>query len=200
MRGKVEDVAYSRGTKRIDRLRIITNHCQPAPVRLEREQDRGLQAVRVLILVDQDVIEAPADFLREGALGQHMRPVKQEIVVIEHVLALLHLDIGGEQFLQFRRPVRAPRKRLAENFIERSLGVHRARIDRKARALLRETAFGARETEFVPHQIDQVGRILAVVDGERAIESDALGIFAQEPRTDRMEGSGPDQPRARIRT
>ena len=35
----------------------------------------------------------------------------------------------------------------------------------------------------------QVGRILAVVDGESGIEADARRVFAQQPRADRMEGA-----------
>ena len=48
-------------------------------------------------------------------------------------------------------------------------------------------------------EIHQVGRILAIMDGECGIESDPPGIFAQESRADAMEGTGPaesaaDQP------
>ena len=119
MAGKVEDVAHGRGAERIDRLRVVADHGEPAPVRLEREQDRGLQAVGVLIFVDQDMIEARADLGGECRLGQHVRPVEQQVVVIEHVLALLCLDVGGEQLLQFRRPVGAPGKGLAQHLFER---------------------------------------------------------------------------------
>ena len=45
----------------------------------------------------------------------------------------------------------------------------------------------------MPDQVHQVGGILAVVDRERGIEADLLGIVAQQPRADAMEGAGPGQ-------
>ena len=38
--------------------------------------------------------------------------------------------------------------------------------------------------------VHQVGRILAVVDGELRIEAEARRVFAQEPRADGVEGAG----------
>jgi hypothetical protein len=43
----------------------------------------------------------------------------------------------------------------------------------------------------VAHQVHQIGRILAIVNGERAIEADALGELTNEARADGMERSGP---------
>jgi hypothetical protein len=36
-------------------------------------------------------------------------------------------------------------------------------------------------------QVDQVGRILTVVNGEGRIDPDLVGIFAQKPCTDTVE-------------
>ena len=105
---KIQDVADSGGAERIDRLRVVADDGQAASVRLQRQQDRGLQAVGVLIFVDQHMIEAAADFVRDRRIAHHLRPVEQEVVVIEHVLGLLGLDIGREQALQLGRPACAP--------------------------------------------------------------------------------------------
>ena len=45
----------------------------------------------------------------------------------------------------------------------------------------------------MPDQVHQVGGILAVVDRERRIESDLVGIVAQQPRADAVESAGPGQ-------
>ena len=45
----------------------------------------------------------------------------------------------------------------------------------------------------MPNKIHQVGGILAVVDGEGGIEPDLIGIVAQKPRADAMEGASPAQ-------
>jgi hypothetical protein len=58
---EIEDVAHLCGAEGIDRLRIVADHGQPGAVGLERQQDRRLQAVGVLVLVDEDVVEAATD-------------------------------------------------------------------------------------------------------------------------------------------
>ena len=45
----------------------------------------------------------------------------------------------------------------------------------------------------MPDHVHQIGRVLAVVDGEGGIKSDPVGIFAQEPGADTMERSCPGQ-------
>jgi hypothetical protein len=42
-------------------LHIITDDGEATPVGFQRQQDRRLEAVGVLIFVDEDVIEAAAD-------------------------------------------------------------------------------------------------------------------------------------------
>jgi hypothetical protein len=46
-----------------------------------------------------------------------MRPVEQQVVVIEHALRLLGVDVGGEQHGAGRLPLAAPRERLIEHLV-----------------------------------------------------------------------------------
>jgi hypothetical protein len=55
-----------------------------------------LQSVRVLIFVDQHVVEAAADIVGQAGVPDHLRPVEEQIIVVEHVLLLLRLDIRRE--------------------------------------------------------------------------------------------------------
>jgi hypothetical protein len=191
--GEVEDVADRGGAERVDRLGVVADHGEAAARGLEREQDRRLQPVGVLILVDQHVIEALGDIGGNRRLRHHLRPVEQEIVVVEHVLALLGLDISGEQRPQLRLPMLAPGEVRAQHLVERQLRVHRARIDREAGALGGKARLGLGEAEIVPDQIDEIRGILTVVDGESAIEPDLAGVFPEKPRADRVERAGPGQ-------
>jgi hypothetical protein len=93
---QIEDVADRRGTERINRLRVVANDGQASPVRLERQDDRGLQPVRILVFVDEHVVEAAADVIGENRIDHHLGPVEQQIVVIEHVLPLLGVDVAAE--------------------------------------------------------------------------------------------------------
>jgi hypothetical protein len=55
----------------------------------------------------------------------------------------------------------------------------------------------ARQVPFVPHQVHQVGRVLAIVDRELGPQADARRVLAQQARADRMEGARPQQRRRR---
>ena len=189
--GEVENVADRRGAERIDRLRVVADDSQSAPVRLEGKQDRFLQPVRILILVDHDVIETRGDLLRDGALRHHLRPVEQQIVVIEDVLLLFGFDVCGEELPQLCFPFRAPRKELAQHLAEWRFGVDRARIDRKASALHRKALGHFREAEIMPDQIHQIGGVFAIMDREVPIEPDVGGVFAEKTRTDRVKCTRP---------
>ena len=123
----------------------------------------------------------------------HLRPVKQQIVIIEHVLLLLGLDIGAEERLELFFPTDTPGKIVAEDLIKRGFGVDSTRIDRKTGVLGRKTFFGFRKAEIVPKEVQQVGGIFPIMDGESAVEPDLLGIFAQKPCADGVERPGPAQ-------
>ena len=45
----------------------------------------------------------------------------------------------------------------------------------------------------MPDQVDQVGGIVAIMDGEGGIEANLIRIVAQQPRADAVEGAGPLQ-------
>ena len=110
--GKSRMLRTVAAAERVDRLRVVADHGQAVAAGLQRQQDRRLQPVGVLIFVDENVIEAAADIVGQRRIAHGLRPVEQQVVVIEHVLLLLGLDIGREQFLQLGRPARAPRKEM----------------------------------------------------------------------------------------
>ncbi len=194
---EVEDVADRGGAEGIDRLGIVADHGEAAAGRLERLEDARLETVGILVFVDQHMVEAAAGLGAEGRLREHLGEVEQEIVVIEDVLALLGLDIAGEEGAEFRLPFGAPREGLGEDGVELRLLVDRARIDGEAGRLERKALGGLREAEFVADEVDQVGRVAAVVDGEGRVEADLGGALAQQPRADRVEGARPRQRRRR---
>ena len=152
-----------------------------------------MQAVRVLILVDEDMVEASADVVGKVGVANHLRPIEQQVVIVEHVLLLLGFDIGREEFLELRRPPRAPWIRCADDLLDRRLGIDAARIDGEAGALGREAAFGLREALLVPDQVHEVRRVFAIVNRKGGIETNLLGVLAQQPGADAMISAGPGQ-------
>ena len=138
--GEVEDVAHLRRPEAVDRLRVVADDGDAPAVGLQRPQDLRLQPVGVLVLVDQHVVEIRPERGRRGRVGEHLRPVEQEVVVIEHLCCLLRLDVGREERLQLGRPAEAPGEIRLEQRLERPAGIDRPGVDREAGALGREPA------------------------------------------------------------
>ena len=139
---KVENVADGRRSERIDRLGVVADHRHPVALRFEAEQDRALEAVGILVLVDHDVIEETAEFIRQRWVGHGLRPVEQEIVVIEDVLGLLGLHIGRKKRLEIAFETHAPGKEPLHHLFNGRLGVDDPGIDSKTGTFLRETVMG----------------------------------------------------------
>jgi hypothetical protein len=97
---KIENVAHRRGAKRINRLGVVTDDGESLAIGLERNKDRSLQPVGVLIFIDQHVIEPRANVTGDLAHLHRLRPVEEQIIVIEYVLPLLGLYIGAEETLE----------------------------------------------------------------------------------------------------
>jgi hypothetical protein len=144
--------------------------------------------------IDEDMIEAAADLGGQTRIGHHLRPVEQQVVVIEDPLPLLRFDIGGEKFFQRVGPFATPREGRPHHLLDRHLAVDAARVDRKAGAFQRKPRRGLRKPEAMPYQVQEIGRVLAVMDREGGIETDLVRVSAQQPGADRVKGAGPAEP------
>ena len=140
MLGEVENVPHLGRAEGIDALRIVTNDGEPFAVWLERQQDACLEPVRILVLVDQDVIEAASDLFCQLRYRHCLSDVEQQIVVVQAVVALLRFDVGLKQPLQLRLPIQAPWKRDLQHLVQGQLRIDGARVDREARGLGRKPA------------------------------------------------------------
>ena len=188
---KVENVAGTRRAKAVDRLRVVADDGKAVAAGPELEQDRGLERVGVLIFVDQNEVEPARDVRGDVAHIHHPRPVEQQIVVVEHVLALLGGEVSAEQVLQLALPLAAPGKHLRQNPLERRLCVDGVGVDREAGLLLGEAVCLAAEPELLAHQIHEVRGIAPVEDREGGIEPDRPGIEAKQARAQGVERARP---------
>ena len=184
MVGKVENVPNCRRAERINRLGIVADDCETGPVRPQRHQDLGLEPIGVLVLIDEDMVEAPTDLGCNGGFGHGVAPVQQEVVVIEDVVALLGHDIGLEQPTKLTRPIGTPGKTLGKRLLERALGIHRVGVDREAGALAGEAGSRSSQAEFGADKVEEIRRIGAVENGEGRIEPDRRGVEPQEAAAD----------------
>ena len=93
---KAENIFDIGCAKRVNRLRIITNHSDTLTFRLQRTQDLCLHDIRVLVFVDQHMIEPCSDLPRKLFISNQVVPVEQQIVIVEHLTMLLARDVVPE--------------------------------------------------------------------------------------------------------
>ena len=122
-----------------------------------------------------------------------MIPVEQEIVVVQNLPAELGLHVAGKESTQSVLPFETPGKGPLQTGAQRRLGVHHARIDGQGGALARKAPLLLAQAGFGAHGIDQVGRVLAVEQGETRIQPHHLGVLAQQAVGHGVEGPGPGQ-------
>ena len=77
---------------------------------LRAELHRCLKPICILVPVDEDVIEARCQIASNFSFLHHLRSVEQKVVIVEHVLPLLGLNVAAKEFFQFAFPTGAPRK------------------------------------------------------------------------------------------
>src|SRR5258705_4528306 len=109
------------------------------------------------------MVESAADILGKSRIAHHLSPVEQQVVVIEHVLALLRLNIGGKQLLEFGGPTRTPRKRRAQDLLDRDVGVDTTGVDGDARSLGGEPARCLGKSKVVPSQVHEISGIFTIM-------------------------------------
>ena len=193
----VQDVAHGRRAKAVDRLRVVADHRDTAPVRLQPRQDVGLQGVGVLVFVDQHMVEPVAQSVRHRLDLQRLGPVEQDVVVVEDALRLLGGDIAGEQPAQVVGPFGTPGELAVQHRLQVAgqPGIDGVAVDREAGALAREAAAGRAQAQIVAHEVQQVFRIAPVEHREIRRQADPVSLQPEQPGTHRVERSGPVDPR-----
>ncbi len=153
---KAQDVLDGSGAEGIDRLGVVADHREALAIGLQAVEDLGLQFIGVLVLVDEHVVEIRADVLCEARVRHHQVPVEQQIVVIQHVVALFLLDVAAVEAAEVAFPLRAPGVLLFQRLFQRALGVHAVGVDLHAGFLAGETLLLGRESEFLANAVHDV--------------------------------------------
>src|SRR5204862_8363409 len=118
-----------------------------------------------------------------------------QIVEVEDALRLLLLGVGGEQPAQRRLVLATPGERLGQHVGEWLSRVDGTRVDRQARAFLREAAPATRQAQALAQEVDQVFGVGAIVDRERLVEPDPGRDAAQHSRADAVKRAAPGETR-----
>ena len=159
----------------------------------EQADDRGLQRVGVLVLVDHEV----AVPLRELAahvvvLAQELVQLDEEIVVVDELALGFVLGVGVLQAEQ----VFGVLEKVGVGVLD-EVGERAGLVDRHAehlgdRLLAREASFLLVEPELGAQQADDVLGVAAIEDGEAAGQPERRAVAAQRRVGERVEGAAGD--------
>ncbi|CDC95621.1 putative uncharacterized protein [Alistipes sp. CAG:268] len=188
-----EDVLDLRPAERVDRLRVIAHDADLRVELREAADDDILRIVGVLVLIDQDVFEELLVARQHvGAVAQQDVGLQQQVVEVHRAVALAPLAVDVVDVAEFgdlRLPVLGGVDRVGQigpRRHEAVLGIGDARGDGVGLVAV------VGEVQLAEDRLEQVLAVRRLVDGERLGETDAVGILAQDPREDRVEGTHAD--------
>jgi hypothetical protein len=193
---KVQDVPDARAAKRVDALRIVADDREIPMRRAHAAKDSRLQDVRVLVLIDEEVIveagDAGADLRR---ILEKQRPEEQQVVVVDEVPLRLACRVVGEH-PDDRVEILHELWHLAANDVhDIALGVDVPGVDVVQRLLLRKPLLLAHGAELRPRQLHQVGGVALIHDDEVTGQSRRRAEPAKQPVRRRVKRPAVD-PRA----
>jgi hypothetical protein len=190
-RRELEDVGDGRAAERVDRLRVVAHDHQPVAGGAQRREDVGLERVRVLVLVDQDVVEQLRDRGARRRVAAERVPEQEQVVVVERALRALALGVALEDRADRLALLGAPRVLAFEHLGELGAAVHGARVDVGERVLAREPPLALAEPQLAPDQVHQVGRVGPVQDREAGGQAERPAVEPEQPVGGRVEGAAP---------
>ena len=187
---KAEDVFDRRAAEFIDALVVVADHADVAPAPREQRRELVLQAVGVLILVDQHVAEAALPVLQHvGVFLQELDGVADEIVKVHGVGSKAAFCVLGIDLAQLFPPQVGRGARLLK-ILRRGqpqiLGPAHLGQD----GLRREALFV--KLHILDDVFEQAQAVGGVIDRKAVRVAQALGVPSEDAHTGRVEGTGPD--------
>ena len=178
-----------RGSPAVDRLEVVSDRGQVPALPPQVADDVDLQAVDVLVLVDQHVIELRLDLRSDDLVGREASPVQEQVVEVDDPERALSSRVRPEERGDVVPVLLAPRKGLGEHLGKRSLRVDRARVDIEQRALLRKPPPTLGVSVLLAHEVEHVGRVSGVKHAEACRQPERRRVPADEMMGDGMEGA-----------
>jgi len=190
---EAQNVGEISAAKGVDRLRVVADDHQIAFGTEHRVDDVRLQAVGVLILVDQNVGEAlPQLLARARMTRQQEQPVQEQIVEVHQIRLALALEVALEHRGDELSLVDELGRTLGEDRLQVTAGVddETVEVDEKpgpGQAACRD--LGADVGEGCPHHLS---RVLAVEDRKTRRVAYELCVASEDPVAGGVEGAAGD--------
>ena len=191
--GKLEDVFEIRAPPGVDALGVVSHDHEILVVGGEEVDEFGLEAVRILVFIHEDLLEAA--LVKGGDFGVGQKKLKgfgKKVIEIHRVRLALSGFVGGLDFLDLRSEGDEVAVFFGEDFANGGGGVDGEAEDVGEDSGFGEFAGGIYETLFRDHGGDHFLRVVAVHDGKSLAEPDVGGVAAEDAVSDRVEGAAPE--------
>jgi len=190
-------VRWPRGTRRSPG--VVADDRQAGARVTQAAHDLHLQAVDVLVLVHQHVVERASHARAEYVVTRERPPVQQQVVEVDHTKRALARAIGAEDLRERLAMLGTPRERLGQNLLQGGLGIDRARVHVEHRLGPREAPSTACVALLLAHVVEQVSRIAGVEHTEARREPERGRVQADHAVRDRVERAANDRAGACVR-
>ena len=192
--GELEDVVVVGAPEPVDRLRVVADGRQVAGAGAgDRLDQRGLDRVRVLHLVDEDVAEhPPLRGLLIGELFEQPGPLAEQVVVVHAVGGPLAPGVRLRGGFELGRPVGQVRMAIGDQFGQGPLHVEGVADQVQDQRRLRGHLPRPDQPGLFHGQSDEVELVLAVEDREVGAVSQPLGRPAEQAIADVVKRPRPD--------
>ncbi len=177
---KVEDVANRGAAERVDALRVVADDGDVPVSAGHPLEDARLEEVRVLILVHEHVIVEPGDAAAELLVGEHAGPEEEQVVVVHEIALGLPLRVVGEHADDLLPLVEELRELVAQDGLDRELGVHVPGVDVMQRLLLRKARLLLAEAERGAGDAHEILGVALIEDREVPGDPRRLAVGAQQ--------------------
>ncbi len=192
--GEFQDVVIIGASEPIDRLGIVAHRCQVARAgRRDRLDHLDLNGVRILHLVDQNMLEHPT--LKSalfGKLADQAGPLQEQIVVVHAVGSALALGVARGGRLDLRLPLHQLRIALGDDLGKRTVHVGTEADHVVHRRRLGSQLTGAGQAGVIHRQPDQVELVLTIEDRKIGLVAQERRRASQQTIADVMERTSPD--------
>ncbi len=192
--GEVHDVVELGAPPGVDALRIVADGHDPV-VDADPIDDARLEAVRVLVLVHQDMPELPGAVVGERLVApEQAQPQLEQVVVVGDLLLPLRLLVGGGEVGDLRPQVGGVGVALGGHFADIAEGVAGVADQAREHAGLRVVLVLQELRIPAPDDVaEERFRIPLVEDVESRLDPHGRAVAAEQALADVVEGASPEK-------
>ena len=188
--------ARIRPPEAVNGLGLVTDHREALAVRGQQPHDFHLEAVQILVLVDQHVAKALGQLWPELVVPHQGTPIEEEIIEIEEGRAAFAGGKIPEQLADDLEVGFTPRVLERHQIAQRALRIDASGVDVDEGGGTREPGGGPRQGVIASEQIHQIAGPCRIEDAECRRQVEHLRVAGHVSMGDGVEGAalGPFAP------